>query len=128
VVRNHGGGTGLRGWNPRGRSDDFRVGVGVDAARHVDGGAKRRIVRYSYRAVWTNPGEKAVESARTKGEAPKWSVGEGFASSGSFGDRPSEPRVEDPADVAGDGEIEGGAGKTNDLLHRRTGRTTRIAR
>jgi hypothetical protein len=69
VVRNHEDGTRLRGWNPRGRSDDPRVGAGVDAGSDVDGGAKRHIVRYPYRAVWTNPGEKAVESARAKGES-----------------------------------------------------------
>ena len=121
VVRNHEDGTGLRGWHPRGRSDDPRVGAGVDAASDVDGGAKRHIVRYfgtgpcgrtQERRPLNRPGRRV--------KAPKWGEGERFASSGSFGSRASERQVEDPAD---DRQRDHRGGSREDQTTCYTGRT-----
>jgi hypothetical protein len=63
--------------------------------------------------VWTE-GEKAVESARTKGKAPKWSEGEEVRIERFFRE-PSERTVsgKTPRMSPATGNIEGVAGKSN---------------
>jgi hypothetical protein len=68
VVRNHEDGTSFGGGTLEAEATTLGSAREWTLGRDVDGGAKRHIVRHSCRAVWTNPGEKAVESARAKGE------------------------------------------------------------
>jgi len=55
VVRNHEDGTGLRGWNPRGRSDDWPSSREWTQHEHVDGGATGTSPSSRGADVWTEP-------------------------------------------------------------------------
>jgi hypothetical protein len=59
VVRNHAGGTGLRGWNPRGRSDDWPSSREWTHHEYVDGGATGASSSTRARTCGRNPREKA---------------------------------------------------------------------
>jgi hypothetical protein len=81
VVRNHEGGTGLRGWHPRGRSDDWPSSREWTLREHVGGGAtgaspghvaracgrnpERRPRNRPGRSVWLRRGAKVWRFART---------------------------------------------------------------
>jgi hypothetical protein len=55
VVRNHEGGTGLRGWHPRSRSDDWPSSREWTNHEHVDGGATGTSPSLRGLDVWTEP-------------------------------------------------------------------------
>jgi len=76
VVRNHEDGTGLRGWNPRSRSDDWPSSREWTVRVHVDGGATGASPGSRGSDVWTETQERRpTKSARAIGTAPRRSEG-----------------------------------------------------
>jgi hypothetical protein len=72
VVRNHAGGTGLRGWHPRSRSDDWPSSREWTTHEHVDGGATGASPGSRGWDVWTEP----KREGRAIGQGDRYGSGE----------------------------------------------------
>jgi len=130
VVRNHEGGTGLRGWNPRSRSDGLITGAGVDAARGRRWRGDRHILRaHVARTCGRNPREKAGLPARAIGTAPERSEGEEVRTDGPFGERTGGRGAAPSRTNLATGERRGGRGRDQRPAARPgPGKTLNIAR
>jgi hypothetical protein len=129
VVRNHAGGTGLRGWNPRGRSDDWPSSREWTLREHVDGGATGASSSTRARTCGRNPREKAEESARAIGTAPERSEGEEVRTDCPFGDGTGGRGAAPSRTNLATGKRRGGRGRDQrPTAHPDPGKTLNIAR
>ena len=116
MVRNHEDGTGLRRWNFEAEASDFRVerGSGRCSGKSMEGREAHLRCRVQTRhGCVDETREKAVESARTKGKAPKWSEGEEVRIERFFRESSERTVSETPRMSPVTGNIEGVAGKSN---------------